>query len=131
MVVDDGTKAEFRCLGFADRLAAAKHGNPRCDPLKPYGDFPTGNYMAIRTVSGHPYKRYGVGPRWALTPWGGDAVRAHKNGRYGLLICGGALLPNKDLRPTRGDLRVDDSTIMILADLAGYSPFSLSVKEEG
>ena len=106
----------WRCYGKADTQAAAEHGNLSRDPTRPFGDHPCGMYrLAAVHTFGEPSRTYG--PAWiSLEPLSGDAGQARINGRYGLLIHGGALRDGL-LRPTHGCLRVDDSTVLELLDL--------------
>jgi len=97
-----------RCFGKSDNAAAKKAGNESRDPLKPYGDIPLGNYKAVVTVPGSPDRSYGPHKRLNLTPTAGPALQAFANGRYGIMIHGGDLAPNGNLRPTHGCVRVDD-----------------------
>lgn len=120
----------FTCLGRSDNAAAAKHGNPTRLTTFPFGDLPTGDYMATRTVPGKPEKAYGRGIRWVLNPLSGDALTAKHNGRYGLLIHSGALMPDGRLRPTHGCLRVHDTTIEWLAANTPLAGFMVTVREE-
>lgn len=112
----------FRCLGKSDSIAAAAHGNPSRDPLHVFGDIPTGEFNAVKTVPASPatpdnLRSYGPGVRFVLNGISGQAAQAVKNGRFGILIHGGptgAPMPPNALRPTHGCLRVDDSTINTL-----------------
>lgn len=108
----------FRCLAKSDNLAAAQAGNPKRDPLKRMGDAPLGRSSLTLCPPGTPERSYGPGKRYLLTGTAGDALTAKKNGRTGIMIHGGALATGgKKLRPTHGCVRVDDSTMAILAGL--------------
>ena len=103
-------------LGKADNAGAAAHGNPTRDPLRPYGDLPTGTYAVIGVSpvdrgDAEEVDRFGPWGKMVLDPEGGPALEAKRNGRYGLLIHGGRLSPAQRLRPTYGCLRVTDPAI--------------------
>jgi hypothetical protein len=134
LVLEDGS--EYRCLGKSDNAAAEAHGNPTRNPLQPFGDLPAGEYRATRSVAKNStladIRSYGNGPVWVLNPVAGEAVKAMHNGRYGILLHGGAvgsLMTTGGLRPTHGCLRVDNSTIEALALRAVDEPFTLTVEE--
>lgn len=123
--------ATFRCLGKADNAAAKRQGNPQRDPLKQYGDTPTGVYIGTLGVT-YKGRTYGEFPVIMLSPVSGDALRAQdKGGRSGLWIHGGDPR-NGELRPTHGCVRVDDSTQKILVELlkASGNRCEVVVKEE-
>lgn len=99
-----------RCLGKADNLAAKRKGNPDRNPLKQYGDTPTGTYTGTLGTAHLPASTYGPHPVIMLTPKSGDALKAHmEGGRRGLWIHGGDAR-NGELRPTFGCIRVDNAT---------------------
>ncbi len=100
------------CLGKADGQRALAEGNRQRDPLKPYGDTPTGEYAAAR-VRTHEPPHPRMGPlSIALIGIAGDAVRA-KQDRVGLAIHAGR--GDGHLIPTYGCIRLRDRD---LADLA-------------
>ena len=116
------------CLGQSDKLAATKHGNPDRDPLKPYGNTPTGIYNGTVTVAGANTRSYGPNKRILLTPVSGDALLAKT--RWGLMIHGGDTKPNGDLRVTHGCIRVSNESMEVLIDLAeSNAPITVSVIE--
>lgn len=130
------TGERFRCLGKSDDSAAKAHGNPARDPLKPFGDLPTGDYLAVRSVpknsTPEDIRSYGEGPVWVLNPKAGQALDSMLNGRYGLLIHAGATgapMPFGALRPTHGCLRVDGTTIQALDQRFGKTAFTVTVSE--
>lgn len=127
----NGIGQMFRCLGESDSDTAHIHGNPTRDPLKPYGNVPTGTYRADiiypTPVTEATLRSYGPGPLILLTPVSGDALKAN---RPGIAIHGGATgapMPVNDLRPTYGCIRTDDSTI---ATLLQFAPFHLVTVDE-
>jgi hypothetical protein len=122
---DGDRELAFRCLGKSDNLAAVRAGNAARDPLKPFGDTPTGAYTAQLIPPGADAHSYGPNPRFLLTPVSGDAVSA---ARSGLELHGGAHGPDGILRPTEGCLRADDETLARLASLY-RTPFSVFVTE--
>ncbi|MBX9603534.1 MAG: L,D-transpeptidase [Bryobacteraceae bacterium] len=113
LVVDTGGKMVFGpvdCFGRADDRAARARGNANRDPLKPFGDTPTGMYRCHLGSAPAPAVTRTYGPHgWvALDPVSGPALRAKKNGRFGLLIHGGDLNAAGRLRPTYGCVRVSN-----------------------
>jgi L,D-transpeptidase catalytic domain len=113
--------ADIPVLGRADRAAAAAHGNPSRDPLRPYGDTPLGTYQVVRVHTTGPNTAYSpdsYGPNGGirLEPTGGDAFVARANGRTGLMIHGGRDRGNGRLVPTNGCLRVSDADMQRIID---------------
>lgn len=107
------------CLGKADNRRALVEGNPSRDPLKPYGDTPTGIYGAVNVVTlDPPHKRLGA-VAIALRGVAGDALQAAQL-RTGLFIHGGPDEPKYDERliPTLGCLRLLNRDMKRLAQLA-------------
>ncbi len=117
------------CLGLADSVAAALHGNVTKDPLKPYGNTPIGLYgmILIPASIGDP-QGYGPNQRFLLAPRSGPCVIAETeaNGRAGILLHGGALNPKLEqwqgMRPTYGCLRFLDSDVARLTRYAHTNP---------
>jgi len=117
---------QVRCLAKSDNTKAKNSGNESRDPLKPFGDLPTGTYKAVITTA-ESNDKYGPHKRWVLNALTGDAWTAvHDNGRYSLMIHGGKLRNGK-LRPTYGCLRLDDETMEWLAGL-GVTSFEIEVR---
>lgn len=123
------------CLGKADNLGAANHGNPSRDPRKPFGDLPTGSY-AIRGLSPvdatdpEEINRYGPHGKFVLEPLSGDAFAGKENGRYGLLIHGGLPAAGQKLRPTYGCARLFDADMAQLVALHQQDPLRRCIVEE-
>lgn len=124
-----------RCLGKSDNAAATAHENPLRDPLRPFGDTPTGVYEAVLTVVAGGTKQtaaqkrsYGPNKRLVLNAVSGDALQAKKNGRFGEMAHGGDPAANGGLRPTDGCIRFDDDTMVKI--IAAYTePFPFTVSE--
>jgi hypothetical protein len=105
-------------LGRAARDRAGQAGNPGGDPLRPYGDTPTGGYRIVNIVANgpgtsRPVLNYGQSGAIVLDPASGDAARAEANGRTGLLIHAGrhafsSVVDARALKPTNGCLRMLD-----------------------
>lgn len=109
----------FRTLGKADNANAAAKGNPTRNPLRRWGDTPTGTYRVVRLQSSGPgtnYPAYNYGPDAVivLDPLSGDALTAKQNGRTGLLIHGGAPGENGRLRATHGCIRLSNADMAAL-----------------
>ena len=101
------------CLGRADSTDAKLHGNPQRDSLRSFGDTPTGGYRIAQLVS-HQHSEsdvhtYGTYPAVLLDPTAGDALKAKQNGRFGLMIHGGAPSASGKLRPTHGCVRLAEN----------------------
>ncbi len=130
------THGPVPCLGKADNAGAAAHGNPARDPLRPYGDLPTGTYVVLGWSPVDPedvkeVNSYGLAGKLVLDPVGGEALQAKQAGRYGLLIHGGApAADGSGLRPTYGCARVSNATMTSLAQLAVGDPFTRCVVTE-
>jgi hypothetical protein len=107
-----------------DRLAA-QHGNPARNPLLRYGDTPEGTYRVtgfVGTGTETSYDPDDRGPHGVIVieAVAGDAALAEANGRYRLLIEGGAAGVGGTLRSTAGSLRLyDHDQATLLAALDG------------
>lgn len=117
-----------RCLGKSDNQAAIFHNNPTRDPLKPFGDIPTGNYRGVVSVVHVPDRSYGPHPVIVLNPVSGDCVTAQDNGRWGLLAHGGDPTNEGGLRPTDGCIRFDNSSMAYFNSL-GVKEITFEVVE--
>ncbi|OQP38619.1 hypothetical protein A4H97_18005 [Niastella yeongjuensis] len=110
----------FAALGKAANNDAAAHGNPGANQLFLFGDTPTGTY-SIKTITDGPYKgntkSYGPNGVFKLDPVSGNAALAETNGRIGILIHGGDLGPNAQLRRTNGCLRMRNDEFLALKTL--------------
>lgn len=105
-----------RCRGEADNTGAMQHGNPQEDPKRSYGDHPYGLYRVAQLLY-DPKPALSYGPVFiAINPVGGEAWEARLAGRTGFGIHGGALHEDGRLRETYGCLRVDDDTVLALAE---------------
>lgn len=109
----------FPVAGRAGDAVAAANGNPRRDPLLRYGDTPTGVYAVrhlLKSGKGTPFNASEFGARGVVVIEGvaGEAAYAEANGRFHLLISGGA--PSVDGRPraTAGGLRLSDADMAVL-----------------
>lgn len=118
------------CYGKADNVQASIHGNKSRDPLRPFGDTPTGVYR------GHPVasagqdqgtlRKYGPHGYISLDPISGDALQAKNNGRFGLLIHGGDPSTKGQLRPTFGCIRLANDDMERLMTAVGGSAGTLT-----
>lgn len=104
----------FEVLGKADNENAIDKGNRDRNPLFEGGDTPTGTYtLKVET----PQQHFGDSPVIRLFPKSGDALDSYENGRHSLLMHGGPLKPNGDLRPTLGCLRVKNEDLDKLVEV--------------
>ena len=135
---DDDGNVIHRCpvLGKADNAMAKKMGNPKRDPLLPYGDTPTGLYRCKKHGPVSPSATYGIYPVIILIPISGDALKSYSGSRprAGLWAHGGAKGSNAAtlyLRPTYGCLRTadDDMRQIWLLSATFGEPETLEVKE--
>lgn len=113
-------------LGLADYSAAVRHGNPKRDPVRSFGNTPTGEYAGYVQAPFPPkaanLRAYGPHATIRMEPRLGPALEAWRNGRRGLLIHGGAPGAAGGLRPTHGCLRVSDENMKgLLAAVAGQA----------
>jgi hypothetical protein len=121
--IEDGERCivagPFRVAGRCADSIAQEHGNPSRTPTLPYGDPPTGHYK-VKSIAtsgaGSRYRSdlYGRGGAIVLLPLSGDAALADANGRFEILIHGGALSPDGRLRATSGHFRVADADLAAL-----------------
>ncbi len=102
--------------GKADNKRAIKAGNPTRDPIKPYGDTPSGEFHACGPVLfSQPHARLGVG--WIpLRGKSGDALKAEtEGGREGLGLHAGR--GDDMLMATYGCIRVTDTDFDLIDKL--------------
>lgn len=106
------------CRGKADGQIALQHHNPERNPLKPFGDHPTGTYTVAGLIHNKPPVS-SYGPCFILLdPIDGEAVKAEDAERRGLAIHGGNPTADGGLRATEGCLRTTNAAMTILAGLA-------------
>jgi hypothetical protein len=116
----------FRIAARCADSIAGEHGNPLRAPTLPYGDPPAGEFRVKAIVSsgaGSKYRPdlYGSGGAIVLLPVAGDAALADANGRFEILIHGGALSVDGRLRATSGHFRVsDDDLVTLCACLSAF-----------
>jgi lipoprotein-anchoring transpeptidase ErfK/SrfK len=70
-------------------------------------------------------RKYGPHGWITLNPVAGQALEAKRNGRFGLLIHGGAPGAGGALRPTFGCLRLTNGDMRGLMEIVGQIPASL------
>lgn len=100
------------CARSGDQLAA-DHGNPTRASTLPYGDTPLGRYRVLRVArtgdeTHYRGDLYGTHGAIVLGAKSGDAALADANGRFEILIHGGALNAERQLRATSGGMRLAD-----------------------
>lgn len=131
----------FGILGKADNAKAMAKGNPSRDPLRPYGDTPTGVYEPVRLVDfgdAELAKGTAVGSRWfPLVGASGDAAVACGpelmpgvagrivGGRTGLGLHAGRA--GDRLFPTYGCLRLLESDLEDLCTYVGSELLEVTV----
>jgi hypothetical protein len=101
----------FLAAGRAHDEPALAHGNPRRNPLQPFGDTPLGAYVAGGVIETGPGtardgETYGPNGVVLLEPVSGAAALADAHGRFRLFIQGGA--GDERLRATAGAVRLFD-----------------------
>ena len=97
------------------RELAARNGNARCDPMRPWGDPCAGDYLLIATA-GVPdgcRTEYG-GTLLAFEPQSGPALDAESFGRLGLALYAGPAGRDGRLRCTQGGVRLSDSLMALV-----------------
>ncbi len=123
----------FEALGKADNAAATARGNDTRNPVRSYGDTPTGKYRGfLNQLARTPINDRTYGPQAIITldPISGQAKTAKENGRFGLLIHGGDLNTSGRLRPTFGCVRVANSSMVsILASIPATERIDVVVTE--
>lgn len=116
-------------LGLSDNSAAKAHDNPMRDPLKPFGDTPTGVWIGTLFAASTDTHAYGPNKRLLLTPVSGDAKTAST--RTGIMCHGGDLNPFykqwDGLRPTDGCLRFHDAEIKSITDFVSAAGTKVNV----
>jgi hypothetical protein len=131
----------WECLGCCDSVAAAQHGNASCDPLKPWGNTPTGDYE-IQELLNHGaleanIHSYGPYDTLALIGTSGDALTATGGAtplRSGIEAHAGDPGPDGHiLRVTHGCIRSSDedqlAMINFLKANGGITNFLVRVTE--
>jgi hypothetical protein len=114
------------CLGKADNARAAVHGNPKRNPVHPWGDTPTGRYAPARAV--WFATRTPLGEAWLpLEGVHGDALTARHNGRTGLGIHAGR--GSGRLVPTYGCVRLRARDFYAMLSEAGERRIEVEIVE--
>jgi len=102
--------ATGRAVASATPALAAKHANPRCDPLRPWGHPPLGRYTFLNHEPAARRETSDYGEHLLLfQPESGQALDAESFGRLALLAFGG---PAR--RRTQGGLRLSDEMVGIV-----------------
>lgn len=96
-------------VASASPVIAAAHGNAACDPLRPWGHPPFGEYRLLCQVAGTlpEAEEYG-GHLLLFEPESGQALDAESFGRLALLVYGGPTDRQGRLRRTQGGVRLAD-----------------------
>jgi hypothetical protein len=119
----------IHALGKSDNAQAAGAGNPSRNPLLRYGDTPTGLYQGELAGPFTAERRYGPHNVLRLTPIGGNALLAQRNGRSGIAIHGGDLREGQ-LRPTLGCVRVSNEAMADIVEFVGSKPVTVLIVED-
>ena len=123
----------WECYGKSDNAKAAAQGNPTRNPLKKFGDTPTGTYSL--TLAGQPQadtRTFGPHPVIMMEAKSGQCLDAvSKGGRAGIWLHGGHLNGVGKLRPTYGCLRVHNATMVeIIALVKQFGPLEEMIVKE-
>ncbi|MGG6263091.1 hypothetical protein ACQ4M3_07410 [Leptolyngbya sp. AN03gr2] len=110
----------------ADGITATHYNNRDRNPLRPYGDFPLGQYQITNFYpSNFGIESYGNNGILMLTPVHGDGVTAQHNGRQIFMIHAGGLEERGVLQPTNGSLRVSAPTMRQLTSVITQIGFGI------
>src|SRR4051812_47414562 len=86
---------------------ATRHGNPGRDPLRPWGDAPSGDYQLLAKGPAPEGSEAEYGNHvLVFQPMGGTALEAEAFGRLLLLVYAGPAGKDGRLRPTQGGVRL-------------------------
>lgn len=126
------------CLGKADNAQAAKNGNPTRDPVRPWGDTPTGTYHPVKVRRFEP-EHATLGPyAIPLLGAGGQALEActarpDKPARTELYVhatrTNDAGRGEDRLIPTYGCLRLEDGDMKALVEAIGDETVEIEINE--
>jgi uncharacterized membrane protein YgcG len=120
------TVARGVAVASASRELAARHGNPNCDPLRPWGHPPLGmyRYLAQGPAPAGCDIEYGR-QLLVFQPETGKALEAEAFGRLLLLVYAGPAEKDGRLRRTQGGVRLDQKSFDAM--LAALAPDPLAV----
>jgi L,D-transpeptidase catalytic domain len=107
----------FPCLGKGDNAGAIEHANRTRDPVRPFGDHPTGVYRITSIQRNKPPAHSYGSAFFHIEPTEGQALEAKLAGRVGLAIHGGDPGADGVLRPTNGCLRVRNDVAVTMANV--------------
>ena len=133
-VVEFGSGGSRLATGLAVASASAplatKHGNPSCDPMRPWGHPPIGGYALLAQGAVPAGCELEYGPHMLVfQPMSGKALEAEAFGRLLLPVYAGPSGKDGRLRPTQGGLRLQqDQFDMLLAELRRDPDASLEIK---
>lgn len=100
---------------------AKAHDNPTCDPLRPWGHPPFGQYVLLNHQPIQPDLAREYGHHLLLfQPMSGPALHAESFGRLALPVYGGPSGGDRRMRRTQGGLRLTDA--MLNAIVARLKP---------
>lgn len=123
----------YAVYGKSDNATAKAKGNADRDPLKPFGDTPTGHWKVTVGNKHADTHTYGTEPVFMLWPLDGQALASHgpRYRRTGIWLHGGGLNAAGGLRPTFGCLRVHNETMAKLHTfIRQLGPISTFVTKE-
>jgi len=133
-VVEIRSHSSMVARGFAVASAspdlAARHGNPRCDPLRPWGHPPLGMYRLLAQGPSPTGCEIEYGRQLLVfQPETGKALEAEAFGRLLLLVYAGPAGEGGRLRRTQGGVRLDQKAFdTMLAALAPDPHAVLSIE---
>lgn len=118
----DGGKivASGHAAASATAEIAAAHGNPACDPLRPWGHPPAGTYQLLNRQAAKKEQAAEYGMHFLVfEPRSGQAGDAEPYGRLALLVYGGPPGRDRRLRRTQGGVRLSNDMLSMVAGRLG------------
>lgn len=129
----DGSKTLLtgHAAASATPAIATLNSNATCDPLRPWGHPPTGNYQILdmRPAKKEQAAEYGM-HILLFEPRSGQALSAEAHGRLGLLVYGGPPGCDKYLRTTQGGVRLSNEMLSAVVKKLGRGLTMTLVIEE-
>jgi hypothetical protein len=130
MILSDGLTRVREEAGVASssQAIAASHGNPACDPLRPFGHPPFGSYLLLRRANA---------PAGCEDEYGSDillfeardgvALEAESFGRIALLVYAGPVGHDARMRRTNGGVRLSQAMMDDITTRLGARDMGLRI----